>query len=104
MPLAPVELVRDHVLLSRRFKMMPDDFMKKNMEMWERFSSTAMDNMFKAMEKTMEQSQAFQERMDKAAAKAVSSQLEATLSTLQAIQRQVEALSAKMDQYMEKED
>lgn len=84
--------------------MMPDDFMKKNMEMWERFSNTYMDNMFKAMEKTMEQSQAFQERMDQAAAKAVSGQLDATLSTLQTLQRQVEALSEKMDKFMEKED
>lgn len=83
--------------------LMPEDFLKKNMEMWEKFTSSYMDTMFKTVEKAMEQSQAFKERMDKAAAEAVSGQLDATLTTLKALQRQVEALSEKVDKLMEKE-
>ncbi len=81
---------------------MAEDLFKKNLEMWEQFTSNYMDAMFKTVEKTMEQSQAFRAQVDKAVAAAVSSQFEVTLSTLQSLQRQVEALSAKVDQLLEK--
>jgi len=80
-----------------------EDMFKKNMEMWEQFTSNYMDTMFKTVEKTMEQSEAFKAQIDKATATAVSSQFEATLTTLQALQRQVEALSKKVDTLLEKE-
>jgi hypothetical protein len=83
--------------------MMPEDFFKKNMEMWEKFTTSYMDTMFKTVEKAMEQSQSFKDRVDKAAAEAVSGQLDATLTTLQTLQRQVEALSEKVDKLMEEE-
>ncbi|MFZ5916332.1 MAG: hypothetical protein ACOYZ7_05340 [Chloroflexota bacterium] len=84
--------------------LMPDEFLKKNMEMWERFTSTYMDTMFKAVEKTMEQSKAFKDRVDRAVADAISGQLDATLTALRAMQTQIEALSEKMDRLMEKEE
>ncbi len=78
-----------------------EDLFKRNMEMWEKYTTNYMDAMFKTVEKTMEQSQVFKTQVDKAAAQAVSSQLDATLTMLQALQRQVEALSAKVDKLVE---
>jgi len=83
--------------------MLPDDFFKRNLELWEKFTSNYMDTMFKTVERTMDQSQAFRERVDQAANKAVSAQLNATMSALEALQRQMETLSAKVDKLMEKE-
>jgi RNA polymerase-binding transcription factor DksA len=83
--------------------MMPEEFFKKNMEMWEKFSTSYMDNMFKMVEKTMEQSQVFKDRVDQAVTEAVSQQLDATLAGLKALQKQVETLSEKVDQLAEKE-
>ena len=83
--------------------MMPDEFFKKNVEMWEKFTSNYMDMMFKTVEKTIEQSRTFQERMNEAVNKSVSGQMDATMSALEALQRQVEALSAKVDELMEME-
>ena len=80
-----------------------EDLYKRNLEMWEKFTSSYMDTMFKTVEKTMQQSQTFQSQMDKAVAATVSTQLGATLSTLQALQRQVEMLSQKVDTLLEKE-
>jgi DNA-binding transcriptional regulator GbsR (MarR family) len=87
----------------RKKMMMPDDFFKKNVEMWEKFTASYMDTLFKTVEKAMEQSQSIKERVDKAAAQAVASQLDAALTSLQALQRQVEALSAKVDKLVEEE-
>jgi uncharacterized protein HemX len=83
--------------------MLPDDFFKRNLELWEKFTSNYMDTMFKTVERTMDQSQAFRERVDQAANKAVSAQLNATMSALEALQRQMETLSEKVDKLMEKE-
>lgn len=83
--------------------MLPDDFFKKNLELWEKFTSNYMDTMFKTVERTMDQSQAFRERVDQAANKAVSAQLTATMSALEALQRQMQALSEKVDKLMEQE-
>ena len=78
-----------------------EDLVKRNLEMWEKFTSSYMDTMFKTVEKTMEQSNVIKAQVDKAVAQTVSSQFDATLAALQALQRQVEALSAKVDKLTE---
>ena len=77
--------------------MMPEDFFKKNMEMWEQYSTTYMDTMFKTMEKTMQQSQAFQDQLNEMVEKSVSVQTEASLAMLNSIQKQLEMLTEKVD-------
>lgn len=83
--------------------MQPEDFFKQNVEMWEKFTTNYMDTMFKTVEKTMEQSQTFKEKMDKAVEDTVAAQMKATLTALQALQRQVEMLNEKVDKLMEKD-
>ncbi|HNB50991.1 MAG TPA: hypothetical protein PK530_03565 [Anaerolineales bacterium] len=83
--------------------MQPEDFFKQNVEMWEKFTTNYMDTMFKTVEKTMDQSQVFKEKVDKAVADTVAAQMQATLTALQALQRQVEMLNEKVDKMMEKE-
>ena len=78
-----------------------EDLYKRNLEMWEKFTSSYMDTMFKTVEKTIEQSNVIKAQVDKAVAQTVSSQFEATLAALQVLQRQVEALSAKVDKLAE---
>jgi hypothetical protein len=78
-----------------------EDLFKRNLEMWEKFTSSYMDTMFKTVEKTMEQSNVIKAQVDKAVAQTVSSQFDATLAALQALQRQVEVLSAKVDKLAE---
>ena len=56
-------------------------FFEKNMEMWERWTSSYMDTMASAMEKTMEQSSALQKQVDKAVATAVASWRASDLET-----------------------
>ena len=82
--------------------MMPEDYFKKNIEMWEQFTTTYMDTMFGMVEKTMNQSQAFKEQMDKVVNEAVSNQMEATMSTLNVMKGQMEDISKKMDEVLEK--
>ncbi|NUM46191.1 MAG: hypothetical protein HUU38_15930 [Anaerolineales bacterium] len=82
--------------------MQPEDFFKQNVEMWEKFTTNYMDTMFKTVEKTMDQSQVFKEKVDKAVADTVAAQMQATLTALQALQRQVEMLNEKVDKMMEK--
>ena len=77
---------------------------EKNIEMWEKWTSTYMDTMSKAMEKTMEQSAAFKKQMDKAVASAVNTQLDTTLTAIKSLEQQVEALSGKIDELLEQED
>jgi len=84
--------------------MMPEDFFKKNVEMWEQFTSQYMDTMFKTVERTMEQSTSFKEQMDKAVQDTVSAQMKATMSALEALQRQVELLNEKVDKMMQDQD
>ena len=78
--------------------MMPEDFFKKNMEMWEQYSTTYMDTMFKTMERTMQQSQALQDQLNEMVEKSVSAQTEASLAMLNSIQKQLEMLTDKVDQ------
>lgn len=82
--------------------MMPDEYFKKNVEMWEKFTSSYMDTMFGMVEKTMNQSQAFKEQMDKVVNEAVSNQLNATMKSLDLMQSQMEEISQKMDAILEK--
>jgi len=83
---------------------MPEDYFKKNIEMWENFTGTYMDTMFKMVEKTMDQSQVFKEQMDKVANEAVSNQLDVTMAALEALQKQMETVSEKLDKLMEKRE
>ena len=77
---------------------------EKNVEMWEKWTSSFMDTMSKAMEKTMEQSTAFKKQMDKAVATAVNTQLDTTLAAIKSLEHQVETLSRKIDELLEQED
>jgi hypothetical protein len=79
-------------------------FFEKNMEMWEKWTSTYMDTMATAMEKTMEQSASLRKQMDKAVATAVNTQLDATLAAIKSLENQVEALSGKIDELLAQED
>jgi hypothetical protein len=79
-------------------------FFEQNMEMWEKWTSTYMDTMSKAMDKTMEQSAALRKQVDKAVATAIGTQLDATLAAIKSLERQVEALSGKIDELLEQED
>lgn len=83
--------------------MLPEDFYKKNLEMWEKFTTSYMDTMFKTVEKTLEQSKVFKDRVDKAVASTMESQMDVTMSSLETLQRQLETLSAKVDELIEKQ-
>jgi len=76
--------------------------MEKNMEMWERWTNSYMDTMARAMDKTMEQSAAFQKQVEKAAATAVDAQLGATLAAIKTLEKQMEMLSARIDELLKK--
>ena len=84
--------------------MMPEDYFKKNIELWEQFTTSYVDTMFKMVGKTMDQSQAFQEQMEKVVDDTVSQQMNATMAAIQAMQKQMEVLSGKMDEILEKMD
>lgn len=71
--------------------------------MWEKFTSSYMDTMFKTVEKTLEQSKVFKDRVDKAVTSAVETQMDATMSTLDMLQSQLEKLNEKVDQLLEKQ-
>ena len=77
--------------------MMPEDYFKKNIEMWEQFTTTYMNTMFGMVEKTMNQSQAFKDQMDKVVNEAVSKKMSATMKTLDIMKHQIEEISSKMD-------
>lgn len=64
-------------------------------------SRTVQDRVSETVSRTVEGSKTFQEQITKAVNTAVSAQLEATLVTLKALERQVEALSEKMDELIE---
>jgi hypothetical protein len=83
--------------------MMPDDFYKKNMEMWEQYTSSYMDTMFKTVEKTLEQSKMFKDAVDKSVASAMETQVEATKAALDSIEKQMEDLTSKVDELITKQ-
>ena len=84
--------------------MMPDDFIRKNIEMWEKFTSTYMDTMFTTVERAMQQSKVIRESVDSSVNKAMANQMEVTMETLKSMQRQLEALTEKVDKLMEIEE
>jgi hypothetical protein len=79
-------------------------FFEKNMEMWERWTSSYMDTMATAMEKTMEQSAALRKQVDKAVATAVGAQMDATLAAVRSLENQIEVLAGKIDELLQHED
>lgn len=83
--------------------MLPEDLYKKNLEMWEKFTTSYMDTMFKTVEKTMEQSKVFKDQVDKAVSSAVDTQMQVTMSSLEMLQRQLEALNTKVDELISKQ-
>lgn len=76
----------------------------KNVEMWERWTTSYMDTMARAMDRTMEQSAAFQKQVEKAAAVAVDAQLEAALTAIKALEKQMETLSGRIEELLKKQD
>lgn len=83
--------------------MMPDDFFKKNMEMWEQFTASYMDTMFKTVEKTIDQSKVFKDAVDKSVGSAMETQVEATKTALDSIEKQMEDLTSKVDELISKQ-
>ena len=75
----------------------------KNIEMWERWTSSYMDTMAKAMDKTMEQSVVFQKQVEKAAAVAVDAQLGAMLAAIKSLEKQMEMLSGRIEELLKKQ-
>ena len=71
--------------------------------MWEQFTSSYMDTMFKTVEKTLDQSKVFREAVDKSVASAMEAQVEATKTTLDSIQKQMADLTSKVDELIEKQ-
>jgi hypothetical protein len=76
---------------------------ERNMELWERWTNSYLDTMTKAMDKTMEQSVTLRGQAEKVATVALQTQFEATLAGLKALEKQVEILSAKMDELLKKQ-
>jgi hypothetical protein len=76
-------------------------YFEKNMEMWQKWTSSYMDTMYENMEKTMEQSMAFKKQVDKAVATTVGAQFDAIQTGIDSLQKQMEALSAKVDELLE---
>ena len=84
--------------------MMPDDFFKKNMEMWEQFTSSYMDTIFKTVEKTFDQSKVFKDAVDKSVGSAMEGQVEFTKTAGESIQKQMEDLTSKVDDLISKQE
>ena len=76
---------------------------EQNVALWEKWASTYTDTMFKAMEKTLDQSTSFRGQVDKAVNTAMNTQFEMTLASLKALEHQVEILSAKVDKLLEQQ-
>lgn len=77
---------------------------EKNVELWEKWTSTYMDTMSKAMDKTLEQSASFRKQVDQAVAASIGAQMDAALAGIQALERQIEMLSEKMDELLKEQE
>ena len=75
----------------------------QGMEMWQRMSAGYTDAVTKAVEQAMEQSAGFQAQVNRAVATAMSAQVEATLSAIRALELQVQAMAAKVDELLKKQ-
>ncbi len=74
---------------------------EQNIALWEKWTSTYTDTMFKAVEKSLDQSTSFRGQIDKAVNTAMNTQFEMTIASLQALERQVEILSTKVDKLVD---
>ncbi len=74
---------------------------EQNIALWEKWTTAYTDTMFKAMEKTLDQSASFRGQVDKAVNAAMSTQLEMMLTAIKALERQIETLTAKVDKLVE---
>ena len=75
----------------------------KNMEMWERWTTSYMDAMARAVDKTMEQSVALRQQVEKAAAVAVNAQLETALAAIKSLEKQMETLSSRIEELLQRQ-
>jgi hypothetical protein len=73
---------------------------EQNIALWEKWTGAYTDTMFKAMERSLDQSSIVRSQIDKAVNTAVSTQVEMTLASIKALERQIESLSAKVDQLL----
>lgn len=76
------------------------NFFEKNMEMWDKWTSSYVDTMSKMMERAMEQSAVLKKQVDEAVATTVGAQMDATLTAIRSLEKQVELLSTKIDDFM----
>ncbi len=74
---------------------------EQNIALWEKWTSAYTETMFKAVEKSLDQSTSFRTQIDKAVNTAMNTQFEMTLTSLKALERQVEILSAKVDKLVD---
>ena len=74
--------------------------LEKNVELWEKWTGAYMDTMFKAMDKTMEQSTTLQDNVNKAVSMAVHAQTATMMTMLKTMQDQLEKLTDKVDEYL----
>jgi len=82
--------------------MEPDkNLWEQNIALWEKWTNQYTDTLFKAMEKTIDQTSSFRGQMDKAVNTAMNTQMEMTLTSIKALERQIETLSAKVDKLLE---
>lgn len=81
----------------------PEKTMKESFKLWQDFANTYTDMMFGAMERTVEQSEAFRKQMDEAVKRTMEGWQPATanqdevLQALKDLQSQVQTLSKKID-------
>jgi hypothetical protein len=73
---------------------------EQNIALWEKWTGAYTDTMFKAMERSLDQSSIVRSQIDKAVNTAVSTQVGMTLASIKALERQIESLSAKVDQLL----
>jgi translation elongation factor EF-G len=64
-------------------------------------SNTVQDRVSQAVSKTLEGSQSLQEQVAKAVNTAVTTQLELTLTAIKSLERQVETLSERVDEFVQ---
>ena len=75
----------------------------QGMEMWQRMSAGYTEAVTKAVEQAMAQSTGFQAQVNRAVGAAMSAQLEATLTAIRALEVQVQAMAAKVDELLKKQ-
>lgn len=83
--------------------MIPKNVARRNVEVSEEYTAAYMKTVFSTMARTMEPSQAVQQKVDVVVQEVVSNQMELTIATLRALQRQVEALNVQVDEMMKKQ-